>query len=310
MPQPIPTHLRDRPFTRREAIDAGVSAETLRGARFRALFRGVYTVAEEPPSAWTWVVAALLVLPKDAVISHVTALWWYGVRVGSLFPLHFSTNSVLTSKHDTIRLHRRRGRLRSWLRSGQEVTGPERTFVDCATLLPFVVLVTAGDWLIHARHTTLAQLREYAEVSHIHGVVRARAVLAYVCEGAESPMETLVRLILVFARLPKPECNVSIFRDAAFVARCDLVFRALKVVVEYDGEWHERSRKQRQRDLVRREELEALGWTVIVVTVGDLTDKRTVVRRVHRALVANGYDGPEPVFNIMWTKWFGQPSSS
>ena len=163
---------------------------------------------------------------------------------------------------------------------------------------------TAADWLIHAGHTTLDALREYAESSHIHGVVRARTVLTHVREGVESPMETLVRLLLEFARLPKLECNGDILFDGRFVARCDMVYRAYKVAIEYDGIWHEREPKQRQRDLRRREELEALGWTIIVVTSEDLRHKQQIALRVHRALVANGYVGPEPVFNAMWTRWF------
>ncbi|MGH3359585.1 MAG: DUF559 domain-containing protein [Nocardioidaceae bacterium] len=300
----LPHELTTRPFTRAEAAEAGLSPKMLRGRRFERMFRGVYRCRGDEPSLWTWVVAALLVLPKDAVISHVTALWWYDVRVGRSFPLHFSTNSVLTCRYERIRLHRRRGRLRPLCLHGHKVTGPERTFVDCATVLPFVMLVTAGDGLIHAGRTTLLALREYAVTSHIHGVVRARLALGLVCDGVESPMETLVRLSLVFARLPRPECNAEIHREGVFVARCDLVFRAYKVIVEYDGEWHERSRRQRQRDRARLEDLEALGWTVIVVTVEDLKKKRNIVHRVHRALVAHGYTGADPHFNAMWTKWF------
>ncbi|UYM04900.1 DUF559 domain-containing protein [Solicola gregarius] len=300
----IPPSLRGRPFTRRQAIAAGLSADSLRGSRFRTLFRGVYVVGDEEPTFASYVVAALFVLPSDAVISHVTALWWYGVHIGSMWPLHFSTNTTLKTRHDGVRLHRRRGKLRPVRHDEREVSGPERAFVDSATLLPFVLLVMAGDALMHAKHTSLQALGEYCDASHIHGVVRARRTLPFLSEGAESPMETVVRLMLVLARLPMPECNPEIWHAGRFVARCDLVFRAYKVIVEYDGEWHERSRKQRQRDIERREALEALGWTVIVVVVEDLKDKREIVRRVHRAIVAHGYAGPKPVFNIMWQGWF------
>lgn len=300
----IPPALADKPFTRAQALRAGLTPKALRGPRVVRMFRNVYRCADHEPTLWTWVVAALLCLPSDSVISHVTALWWYDVRVGSMWPLHFSTNTTLTNKHDCIVLHRRRGTLRPLHRQDRRVSGPERTFVECATLLPFVLLVTAGDALIHAQHTSLDALHEYLHRSHIHGVVRARLAMRYVSERVESPMETLVRLMLIFARMPTPECNPKLYRNGRFMARCDLVYRAYKVVVEYDGEWHERSRKQRARDRTRREELERMGWTVIVVLVEDLKDKRAIVHRVHDALVAHGYDGPTPHFNAMWTKWF------
>ena len=281
-----------------------MSPDALRSARFRTLFRGVYVVADLEATFSVYVAAALLTLPRDTVISHVTALWWYGVRIGSMWPLHLSTNTTLKTRHAGVRLHRRCGKLRPVTRDGAQVTGPERTFVDSATLLPFVLLVMAGDGLMHAKHTSSEALAQYCEDSYIHGVVRARRTLQFLAERCESPMETVVRLMLVLARLPRPECNPEIWHGARFVARCDLVFRAHKVIVEYDGEWHERSRKQRERDRTRREQLEALGWTVIVVLVEDLKDKREIVRRVHRALVANGYEGPKPIFNIMWQGWF------
>lgn len=300
----IPAALRGRPFTRADAVAAGVSLNALRGPHFDVLVRGVYRCKDDEPTFALWVLGILLTMPKDAVISHVTALWWYGVRIGSQWPMHFSTNGTRTSEQKGVRLHRRRGRLRPVLLNGREVTGPDRTFVDCATVLPFVQLVMAADWLIHAGHTSLTTLRGYVESSHIHGVVRARMVLAYVAEGAESPMETLIRLLIVFARLPAPECNVEILSAGRFIARCDLVYRVHKVAVEYDGIWHEREPAQRRRDLHRREELEALGWTVIVVTSEDLKHKRQVVLRVHRALVAHGYTGPAPIFNDTWQRWF------
>ena len=118
-------------------------------------------------------------------------------------------------------------------------------------------------------------------------------------------METLIRLMLVFARLPEPECNHEIL-DARerFVARCDLVYRRWRVIVEYDGAWHERSKKQRARDRTRREDLERLGWTVVVVLEDDLRSPKAIVWRVYVALRDKGYDGARPLFNAMWTRWF------
>ncbi|KAA1422417.1 DUF559 domain-containing protein [Mumia zhuanghuii] len=250
--------------------------------------------------------AALLLLPDDAVASHLTALRLWGLEVRGLFPLHFSTNTESRVRRDEIRLHRRRGRLRAYVRHRIACTGPDRTYVDCAAQrLTLPELVQAADHLIHAGHTTLAELRAYLDQCHIDGVVRARRAFAYVRERVESPMETLVRLVLVFARLPEPDPNPDVL-DAAgrFVARCDLVYWKYRVIVEYDGAWHERSKKQRARDRTRREALERLGWTIIVILDDDLANKKAIVWRVYGALRDNGYDGPRPHFNAMWTRWF------
>ncbi|WP_262850749.1 DUF559 domain-containing protein [Mumia quercus] len=299
-------NLPDGPFTPAHAASAGVSARQLEGRRFIRLFRGVYVVAGTECTLTVWIRAALLLLPADTLASHLTALQLWGLELRSVLPLHFSTNTDSRVRRSQIRLHRRRGRLRTYVRERIPCTGPDRTYVDCAALrLTLVELVQAADHLVHHGHTSLDQLGAYLDQCHIDGVVRARRAFAYVRERAESPMETLVRLALVFARLPEPDTNREILdADGRFVARCDLVYWKHRVIVEYDGAWHERSKKQRARDRTRREALERLGWTVIVVLEDDLPNKRAIVWRVYQALRDNGYDGPRPHVNAMWTRWF------
>ena len=62
------------------------------------------------------------------------------------------------------------------------------------------------------------------------------------------------------------------------------MYRRHKVLVEYDGWYHERDAWQRQRDILRREALEAEGWRVIVVTSADMRHPKQIAARVARAL--------------------------
>ena len=122
-------------------------------------------------------------------------------------------------------------------------------------------------------------------------------------------METLLRLMLVFARLPEPQVNVDVLDERGrFVARVDLLYPRWKVVVEYDGRHHETDRAQWARDRRRREALEALGYRIIVVAAADLAAPRQVPWRVHAALVARGYTGPRPVTSVQWLRWFTRPA--
>lgn len=302
---PVPNELRSGPFTSAVALAHGVTPDMLSGPNFTRLFRDVYVVTGTTLTIWTWLAGALLVLPIDAAVSHVTALWVYGVEIGTPWPLHFSTNTSLVSKHLRLALHRRRGRLNSHFYRGLPVLGPDRTFVDASTQLTFVQLVQAAEMLLNLKRTCLDNLWEFALSRHLDGVCRARRVLRYVRENVESPMETLVRLMIVFARLPEPEPNPDILdANGDFVARGDLVYFQWKVLVEYDGWQYERSAKQRQRDRERREILEGMGWRVIVITSEDLNSKREVVHRVHRAIKDRGYEGRPPVFNDSWERWF------
>lgn len=300
----LPPELHGGVFTSAQARAVGVSRQTLRGSRFRRLFPDVYTTAATTVTLDIQVRGALLTLPADAVASHTTALHLRGVSVGRPWPLHFSTNTPAQTRITNIVLHRRRGWLHPVELDGLPVLGPDRTFVDSATILRLRDLVVAGDWLIHLGQTTLDQLTDYAFARHLDGVRRARRAAMLVRDGVESPRETVVRLLLKFARLPEPLVNRVILDDHGdFLARGDLVYEVFKVLVEYDGWHHERDSRQRQRDRERREQLEAGGWRVIVVTSQDLGSPNLIPLRVHAALVSRGYRGPRPHMNAVWHSW-------
>lgn len=177
--------------------------------------------------------------------------------------------------------------------------------MDIATKVNLVELVTAAEWMIHRRMTSLESLADYAMNRHLDGVRATRRVLGLIRESVESPRESIVRLMIRFAHLPEPQCNQDIHsRAGVFLARGDLVYAQNKVLVEYDGWHHERDGRQRQRDIVRREALEAEGWRLIIVTAEDMKRPRVVVQRVHQALVERGYQGATPSFSIMWERWF------
>jgi len=181
---------------------------------------------------------------------------------------------------------------------------PEQAWVRASLTLPFVERVIAADWLLRLGRTSLPALRTYVDGSHEHGVRRARRTLRYVRERVDSPRETILRLMLVFARLPEPEPNLWVGNDTDPLARSDLVYLTYKVVVEYDGQHHWLDQRQRERDIERREALERAGWTMVVVTAEGITRPREVVRRVHAALCERGYRGPDPVFSDTWRCWF------
>lgn len=302
----IPDDLVGRPFTTAMASSLGLSKQVLSGRRFRRLFRGVYVTADADLTLPLLLRAAMLTLPGDAIVSHTSAMALYGLahrRFARVF--EFSTNTAAITAHDSIVLHRRRAMLRPRQHDGLPITGPDRTFVDCATRLTFVHLVQFGDWLIHRKLTTLDVLTDYVYTRHFDGVRRARRCVALVRERVESPLETWVRLMIMFARLPEPATNVDLFdRDGQFVARLDLAYRRWRVAVEYDGAHHERNARQRQRDRERREAIEALGWRVIVITSQDLHGPQSVPWRVFHALAAHGYEGREPVISDSWRRWF------
>lgn len=285
----VPEALRGRVFTIDEALDHGLTRRVLDGRRFVCIHRGVYRTADTEPTLAVLLDAAQLVLPVDAAVSHLTALRLYGLEVGAMVPLHFSTNRRVQVDREGVVVHRRQDLLVAGERDGRRVLSPMRTFVDVATLVGELRLLQIGDWIVHQCGVRPARLVEFVRTSHLDGVQRARRVAPHVRSGSESVEESRVRWHLIRAGLPEPELNVDICDDSGgWLARGDLVYRRWKVLVEYDGWHHERDRAQRQRDHLRREALEAAGWRVIVLTAADMDQPTTVVIRVRQALRARG----------------------
>ncbi|GAA3526726.1 hypothetical protein GCM10022234_24970 [Aeromicrobium panaciterrae] len=299
-PPSIPASLIGTVFTSAQARAAGVSPSMLRGKHFHSLHRGVWCLQTTELTFELRVRAAALALPADAILSHVSALQWHGVDVGRTAPVHFSTNKASQVKHDIV-LHRRGHRLSSSQIRGIEVLGPDRSFVDSATILSLRDLVRAGDALVRLGSTTVETLLEYVVSSHLDGVVRARQAAMLIRERVDSFRETDVRLLLVTAGLPEPAVNVDVHApDGSWLARGDLVIEDLRIVVEHDGWHHERDASQRQKDHLRRERIEAAGWILIVVTAADFLHPTSIVARVYEAMARRGYRGHPPDLGREW----------
>jgi hypothetical protein len=116
-------------------------------------------------------------------------------------------------------------------------------------------------------------------------------------ERVDSPRETWLRLCLVLAGLPAPECNLVIGDDRGPIGRVDLVYLAFKIIIEYEGDQHRTDRAQWNRDIDRHEDFARDHWTLIRVTSERLRWPRQVVRTVHAALISAGYRGPEANFD-------------
>jgi hypothetical protein len=297
-PRPVPAELSTAPFTLDQAARLGVTRRMLQSSAYAMVHRGVYVSAGRTSRSARTSTPIVFGSPADASVSHLTALHWYGVEVGSTPVRHYSTNTTSQTRLDGVELHRRRGRLSPRTVGGVPVLGPDRTLVDCAPHLSPRDLVRAGDWLVRLGLTTPEVLQAYARERHLDGVVLTRRTSLLVRSRVDSVKETDVRLVLVASRLPEPEVNGTILDDRGeFVAQCDLVYRELRIVIEYDGWHHERSADQRQRDILRRERLEAAGWRVIVVTAADLRNLAGLVGRVWDAMTSAGYRGPAPRFD-------------
>lgn len=171
--------------------------------------------------------------------------------------------------------------------AGIPVTSPNRTAFDLARLRSPISGLVAIDRLAHLRLIDLADFRDYVEsMGRRRGAPQVRRLARLADARAESPPETVLRMIWREAGLPAPEVNASVYDGSGhFVARVDLLDREALLVVEYDGAHHS-SAAQRSRDAARELELEALGYMVLKVTAADLASedaRRELRTRLARA---------------------------
>ena len=295
-----PEPLDGQPFQASEAPALGLSWKTLQSSRFRRLAKGVYVVAATADSYRLQVQGVRLTLPPGTVATGVTGLQLLGVEVGPRLPMTFATVHP--------RQVRRRGvkvmRVKELPAQRDGIASPEHCWLIAASTLNLLDLVIAGDSLLRLRRTTLSKLQSSVESRSVRGIVVARIAVRLVRERVDSPRETWLRLCLVVAGLPTPECNLIIGDDRGPMGRVDLVYLPYKLIIEYEGDQHRTDRNQWNRDIDRHEDFARDHWTLIRITSERARWPRQVVRAVHKALRTNGYEGPAPRFDELWVSLF------
>jgi very-short-patch-repair endonuclease len=105
--------------------------------------------------------------------------------------------------------------------------------------------------------------------------------------GVDSRPETLLRLLLVGARLPEPVVNHPVAVRAGLVLHPDLAYPDRRLALEYEGRDHLTDPDVAEVDIERRELFAEASWRTIRVTAPQLFIHRdALVARVRRHLRA------------------------
>ena len=294
--RPLPTSLTTRPFTAAQALAAGVGRGVLEGPNVRRILVGVYVASEVEVTPLVRIQGALLVLPPSALALGVTALWLHGVEISVPAPMRFVTDR----SHQVRRAGMSVVRAVRMPSSHGRAVSPEHAFLTASTELDLVDLVSAGDRLVRLRCCSLNSLLQYTESLRGRSATLARRAVPLVRERVDSFRETRLRLCLTMAGMPEPECNIVLKTGDHPIGRVDLLLDEYRVIVEYEGDQHRTDKKQWSADIHRGEDFAALGYRTVRVTAAHLRRPRSVVWRVHDALRAGGYVGPEPTFGREW----------
>lgn len=275
-----------------------MSEKQLRHPKLLAPFRGVRVLPTEDGtnqnlsgSGQTLQLAHYFapLLTPGAALSHTTALVLYGCPIRVPVELHVTVpDPVTTPRRKGVIGHRHRGVIpvvRSPVNPAIVVARPDLALMQAAATLPFTELVVAIDHLITSSNLSSDvrpdpdQLRRAFERSSLRGIVKAREALRRSRVGAESRMETILRLKLEAEGIAGLDLQVEIHDADGFIGRFDLVDRTHRIIYEYDGEQHRTDREQYLKDQHRLDRVRDAGWRVIRFHHEDLFSEREVFRR-------------------------------
>ncbi len=274
------------PFRGSVAVAAGVlSRAVLQGPRFRRLFPDVYVRADVEVDLAVRSLAAAVLGGDRGVLGGYSAAELLGASCGPLdAPAELIVHGRRRAPPGLVVRVEDVSAVERWCVRATAVTSPVRTVLDLACRGSLVEAVVAVDALAHRFGFPP---RDVIRCAYDHpgrrGATRLPQVVKLAHPGAESPMETRIRLAIVLAGLPVPLLQVPVGPY-----RLDLAYPDILLAVEYDGREHLDQRRA-LRDLDRQAYLTAAGWRILrfpkkVV----LYEPALIPWTVRRAMIAAG----------------------
>jgi predicted transcriptional regulator of viral defense system len=174
-------------------------------------------------------------------------------------------------------------------RHGVWVTTATRTVVDLARSLSFMEGVVLADSALRLGKTTDFGLADMLRAcARWPGIERARSVVQFSDELAESVLESCARVVFDQAGLPPPVLQAAIVStDGEFVGRVDFYWPDYQTIAEADGMAKYDDPSRARREVKRDIRLRDAGNKVVHFTWDELFSQRgRVIGRVRTAFKA------------------------
>lgn len=266
----VPEHLKQGPFTLRDALAAGVTRGQLGGKSWVRLRHGFYAwrgLARDPEIALQ---VAQQRMPPIAAFATIAAAWLHGLDVD----LKGEPQMIVPDGHGVstragIAVLRRRLEPDDIVNiRGYRATSVCRTLLDLSWQLSLTEAVVLVDEALHKSLVDVAYLRSWLALRRgSAGTARLRAAVERAEPLSESPMETRLRLLLVRRELPRPQAQVSVADALGFIGRIDLYYPEQRLGLEYDGATHRESLAEDNR---RQNRLLRAGVRLLRFTAADI----------------------------------------
>lgn len=241
----------------------------LRRGELVKLWPGIYSLGK--PDRPTQLRGLDLRCGEPVVACLSTAAEMFGFDTEEEERLHVLNPLGHRLRHDDdLLVHRREGApLTTW--RGRLVTGPDWTAIETARSLRRPRALATLDAALRSgtcdpRGLTLAAQAQAGR----RGIVMVRDLIPLARPGAESPMESEARLVMVDGGLPEPTLQYEVVDRDGRRWRLDFAWPELMFAVEYDGfDWHSDAEHLR-RDRQKRAALQELGWRVLHIVCDDV----------------------------------------
>jgi Protein of unknown function (DUF559) len=282
----IPAALTSRPFTLIEAKEAGLNWMQLQGASWRRIGFDQYAWAGLRNGPELILASIHRHLPSGAAFSGRTAAWLHGLDFPASEPIEITTpiGCRVAPRAGLVVYRTALLDCDVVVRRGLPTTSAIRTVFDLGSRPPLVEAVVAVDMALRDGLVEVKGLRQHATASAgAKGIRQFRRVVELAEPLSASPMETRLRMLLVLAKLPRPEAQASLHDDnGRFLGRVDLYYPAQRLAIEYDGGTHRASLIEDNR---RQNLLLNAGFRLLRFTFADIRETPgAVVSHVRAAL--------------------------
>jgi very-short-patch-repair endonuclease len=248
--------------------------------------QGVYSVGCSIELSLARETAALLAIGPEAVLSHLSAAYIWGLRQNAPDDsVHVLIADGRRSRRSGIVAHRTTRLERHEVRicQGLPVTSPARTLRDIAGTTPVRELERAVDEALVRRIVRLSQLRDAVARDNgrrggpiLTALLDQRGNSTITRSQAEERMLEIIRA----GHLPEPEMNVRLNGYEV-----DFLWREQRLIVEIDGYTYHSSRSAFERDRTKDGTMAAAGYLVLRITWLQMAHERyAVVVRLAQAL--------------------------
>jgi hypothetical protein len=255
-------------ITRADALGAGVSNSAIKRklvtGRLVKRQAGVYQVDWRPQDWRDQLLTAVLAAGSASLVSHRAALVLWQLDGISLAPVEITApyENKPIPKH--VIIHRTRRPMERAIVDDIPVTNPERTLLDCCSVLPTVVVAKALESAIRMRLTTEDRIHDTLVEKGGRGVRGTKTMrwilserISNTATGSGSETELLYHLQAAF--LPRPVLQHVFFSADGQKMMPDFYWPDLGKAVEVDGLDAHDSADKLDNDLKRQNALMNLG---------------------------------------------------